>query len=131
MYPDRNSVEHVHASVLWSPDSHKLAINDYAGSDFTNNLVLSVNTNTPPFDLKNEVLRSLAGHEIPTSDHLYMSFIRWRSGSQLELIAWGHGEEAQGGFCQCFLVSLNGNVRQCKLHGGNSDPEKHCEKLKR
>src|SRR6266568_9468100 len=40
------------ATVLWSPDSHYVAINDYAGSDYTNNLVYSVDQTEPPIDLQ-------------------------------------------------------------------------------
>jgi hypothetical protein len=62
------------ATVLWSPDSHYVAINDYAGSDYTNNLVFSVDKNEPAIDLQKQLNRGLPEHgrEIPEADHLYM-----------------------------------------------------------
>jgi hypothetical protein len=38
------------ASVLWSPDSRRIVINDYAGTDYTNNLVVSIYRDAPPID---------------------------------------------------------------------------------
>jgi len=52
-----------------------VAINDYAGSDYTRNLVYSVDKNEPPIDLQKQLDRGLSEHgqELPEADHLYMS----------------------------------------------------------
>jgi len=119
------------ATVLWSPDSHYVAINDYAGSDYTNNLVYSVDQSEPPIDLRKQLDRSLPEHglEIPEADHLYMSAIKWLSHEQLEFLVWGHG--GGKGFCRCYLLSLTGSAGQCQLRVPKSNPEAYCEALKK
>jgi len=119
------------ATVLWSPDSHYVAINDYAGSDYTNNLVYSVGKNEPPIDLQKQLDRGLPEHgrEIPEADHLYMSVVRWRPGRQVEFLVWGHG--GGKGFCRCYLLSLTGKVGQCQLRIPKSNPEDYCERIKK
>src|SRR5216684_899985 len=111
------------ASVVWSPDSRWIAINDHAGSDYTNNLVLSVDQNAPPIDLKRQLLQSERFADIPESDHLYMSAIKWRSEKVLQFIVWGHGGGSAAGFCRSFSLSLDGKVQQLPLpRNGAPDP---------
>jgi hypothetical protein len=57
----------------------EIAINDYAGSDYTNNVVLSVDRSTPPIDLKKLLLQSKPKQDILESDHLYLSASEWKS----------------------------------------------------
>jgi hypothetical protein len=119
------------ATVLWSPDSHYVAINDYAESNQTNNLVYSVDKSEPPIDLQKQLDRGLPEHgrEIPEADHLYMSVIKWRDERRVEFLVWGHG--GGKGFCRCYLLSLTGNVGQCQLRIPKSNPEDYCESIKK
>jgi hypothetical protein len=118
-------------TVLWSPDSHYVAINDYAGSDHTNNLVYSVDKSEPPIDLQKQLDRGLPEHgrEIPEADHLYMSVIKWRDERRVEFLVWGHGRGK--GFCRCYLLSLTGKVGQCQLRIRKLNPEDYCETIKK
>ena len=43
------------AAVIWSPDSRHFALNDYAGSDFTETTILSVDETVPNVDVQKEV----------------------------------------------------------------------------
>ncbi len=119
------------ATVVWSPDSHRIAINDYAGSDFTNNLVYSVDPKEPPIDLQKLLDQGSPKHggESAEADHLYYSVINWRSANQVKLLAWGHG--GGKGFCGCYLLSLTGKVGQCQLRMRKSNPEDYCETIKK
>lgn len=122
------------ATVVWSPDSRRIAINDYAGSDYTNNLVYSIDHDGEPIDLQKQLDRTLARYkwkETPQADHFYMSVLRWTSRDNLKLIAWGHGGEPTRGFCRCFFLNLaDGTGRQCHLDT-TGDPEGYCEKIKK
>jgi hypothetical protein len=117
--------------VLWSPNSRRVAINDYAGSDYTNNVVVSVDKDVPPIDLKKLLSQLQPRLAILESDHLYLSAKKWKSDSEIELIAWGHDSARENGFCQCFLVSLKGSIQQCRLSFAGSDPEEYCDKIKK
>src|SRR5260370_25321593 len=103
------------ASVIWSPDSRWIAINDYAGSDYTNNVVVSIDRDAPPIDLKQRLLQSKPKQRILESDHLYLSASEWKSQSEIQLVAWGHDSGRKIAFCRCFLMSLGGSIRQCPL----------------
>ncbi len=119
------------ASVLWSPDSRWIAINDYAGSDYTNNLVVSVDRDTPPIDLKKRLLQSKPKQDVLGSDHLYLSARKWKSESEIELTVWGHDSERKKGFCRCFLMTLQGSIQQCRLPAEGADLEEYCDKIKK
>lgn len=119
------------ATVLWSPDSRWIIVNDYAGSDYTNNVIISIERNVPPIDLKKHLLQSKPKQDVLESDHLYLSAREWKSESDIELLAWGHDSGRKISFCKCFLMSLDGSVRQCRLPDAADDPEGYCDKLKK
>lgn len=117
------------ATVLWSPDSRWIAVDDYAGSDYTNNVLVSVDRGTPSIDLKERLLQSKPKQSILTSDHLYLSANEWKPEGEMELLAYGHDSERKISFCRCFLMSPEGKVEQCSVPGG-VDTEQHCVKIK-
>jgi hypothetical protein len=119
------------ASVIWSPDSRWIAINDYAGSDYTNNVVVSIDRDTPPIDLKQRLLQSKPKQRILESDHLYLSASEWKSQSEIQLVVWGHDSGRKIAFCRCFLMSLGGSIRQCHLPVTGDDPEGYCQNIKK
>jgi len=116
------------ATALWSPDSRWIAINDYAGSDYTNNMVVSIERGTQPIDLKKKLLQSEPKQNILKSDHLYLTASEWKSEGEIELLAYGHDSERRISFCRCFLTSLNGGTQQCSLPG-LKDSEDYCVNL--
>lgn len=119
------------ASVIWSPDSRWIAINDYAGSDYTNNVVVSIDQGTPSIDLKQRLLQAKPKQRILESDHLYLSASEWKSQSEIQLLAWGHDSGRKKAFCRCFVVSLGGSIRQQHVSVTGDDPEGYCENLKK
>jgi hypothetical protein len=115
------------ATVLWSPDSRWIVINDFAGSDYTNNLLVSVDQKGPPIDLKERLLRSEPKQSVLKSDHLYIAAIEWESESEIKLLAYGHDSGRSISFCRCFQMSLEGKAEQC--HVPNPEDEDYCVKL--
>lgn len=116
------------ATALWSPDSRWIAINDYAGSDYTNNMVVSIERGARSIDLKEKLLQSEPKQSILKSDHLYLTASEWKSESEIELLAYGHDSERRISFCRCFLISLKGGAQQCSLPGAK-DSEDYCVNL--
>ncbi len=116
------------ASVVWSPDSRWIAINDFAGSDYTNNLLVSIDRSVSPIDLKERLIRSEPKQSVLKSDHLYIAATKWESGQKIELLAYGHDSERRISFCRCFLMSLQGRVDQCHLANGK-DSEDYCVRI--
>ena len=123
------------ASAVWSPDSSMIAVNDYAGSDYTENRVLSADGERPPIDLKAELKEHLPPdklRELLGNDHVYLSVTKWLSRDDLQIMAWGHGEVSPGGFCRCYVLSLaSKDSRECPVPHKAGDPEESCEKLKK
>jgi|HubBroStandDraft_1064217.scaffolds.fasta_scaffold03660_11 hypothetical protein len=115
------------AAVLWSPDSRRVVINDFAGGDYTNNLPVSVDRRGSPIDLKERLLRSEPKQSVLKSDHLYIAAVEWESESEIKLLAYGHDSERKISFCRCFQMSLEGRVEQC--HVPNAEDEDYCVKL--
>ena len=116
------------ATVVWSPDGRWIAINDFAGSDYTNNLLVSIDRSLPSIDLKERLLRSEPKQSVLRSDHLYLAVSEWKSQNEMELLAYGHDSERRISFCRCFLMSLKGRVQQCQLPEAR-DSEDYCVKL--
>ena len=119
------------AGVTWSPDSRWIAISDFAGSDYTNNVVVSIDQGTPSIDLKQRLLESKPKGRILKSDHLYLSASEWKSENEIQIIAWGHDSGRKRAFCRCFLVSLGGSIRECYLPVTGDDPEGYCGNIKK
>lgn len=115
------------ASVVWSPDSRWIAIDDFAGSNITNNLLVSVDQSIPPIDVNERLLRAEPKQWVLKADHLYVAAIEWESESEIKLLAYGHDSGRRKSFCRCFRMSLKGTVEQC--HVPNADDEDYCVKL--
>jgi hypothetical protein len=116
------------ASVVWSPDSRWIAINDFAGSDYTNNLLVSVDRRAPSIDLQERLLHAEPQQSVLKSDHLYVAAVEWKAEGELELLAYGHDSQRRISFCRCFLISLKGRVQQCRLPNAR-DSEDYCVNL--
>ena len=115
------------ATVVWAPDSRHFALNDYAGSDFTNTHIIAVDESVPRIDIQMEILahvRRLAG-----GDHEYFGVVRWLDNRHVIVHHWGHGESQQRAFCECHIYTLNGSVEKCANQPRSSDPEERCQEL--
>jgi hypothetical protein len=101
------------ATMVWSPDSRWIAINDFAGSDYTNNVVFSIDPGTQPIDLKQRLLESTPKQRIFGSDHLYLSATEWKSVGEIQLLAWGHDSGTKRNFCRCLFFVIGEQVGYC------------------
>ncbi len=124
LYRYRRSV-----STLWSADSRKVIVNDYAGSDYTNNFVFFVDQGTPTIDLRKEITEhsGSAKKSIDGNDHVYMA-ASWLNKDRLRVLVWGHGEVDRKGFCLCYRYTLNGTAERCAKRVGGVDPEQQCDR---
>lgn len=114
------------ASVVWSPDSRWIAIDDFAGSNITNNLLVSVDQSIPSINVNERLLRAEPKQWILKADHLYVAVTEWESRSEIKLLAYGHDSEQRKSFCRCFRMSLEGKVETC--HVPNAEDEDYCVK---
>jgi|SRR5215469_9085988 len=117
------------ANALWSPGGQRIAVNDFAGSDYTNNVVISVRKNTASVDVKEHLLRIEPKDKSLQSDHLYLSITQWKSPDTVKVLAWGHDSTSRTAFCECFLVSLAGSASKCEIPTNKRHSEEYCDGL--
>jgi len=121
------------ASIVWSPDSRRFAINDYAGSDFTETSILSVDETVPKIDVQDEILRydrslrervTLVGW-----GHDYFGVVRWLDAQKTVVHHWGHNDEPPlGDFCVCYVYILGVSVQKCAHQPKGLDLEELCDR---
>jgi hypothetical protein len=119
------------ASVVWSPDSRHFAINDHAGSDYTETSIFSVNELDQKIDAQDAIFRfdkrmqnrvTLVGW-----GHDYFGVVRWLDAERVMVRHWGHNDEPPlGSFCDCYIVTLQGSVAKCAHQPKSDDPEGIC-----
>jgi hypothetical protein len=107
------------ASVVWSPDSHHFAIDDGAGSDYTETKILSVEEGLPEIDVQKEIEDK--AQNVPGGHHEYFYVAYWIDPRRVVVYHWGYGGEAPSAFCECYVYRLNGLARRCARQPRDSD----------
>jgi hypothetical protein len=104
--------------VVWAPDSCHFAINEYAGSDFTETSILSVDETIRKIDVQKEVLH----HDKQLRErvtavgrgHDYFAVMRWLDKHRAVVHHWGHNDVPPlRPFCECYIYDLNSSVESC------------------
>ena len=111
------------AAVLWAPDSKHFAVNDHAGSDFTNTYIIAIDQDAPRVDVQ-EQIRQLVD-DLGGGDHEYYGVSRWLDSRTVVVRHWGHGERRS--FCDCVIYVVNKSARKCTRHPAGRDPEESCD----
>jgi len=106
------------ASVVWSPDSRHFAIDDAAGSDYTETKILSVDETVPEIDVQQEIRDKM---DVPSGHHEYFYVAYWIDARRVVVYHWGYGGEDPNGFCECYVYRLNGRVYKCARQPKDSD----------
>jgi hypothetical protein len=115
------------ASVIWSPDSRHFALNDYAGSNYAEASIITVDETRPTIKLQDVILDKYGaatdwGHE-------YFGTVRWLDAQRVVIHDWGHKDEPPlGDSCVCYVYALGGSVRKCAHQPKGSDLEQLCWK---
>ncbi len=104
-----------HVSVLWSPDSKKLVVNDYTGSSSATSLIFFVDRSAT-LDLQKELLKSLgeSPDKISLTDnhHVYVVVSKWVDGQRVRLRVWGYGEVDPKGFSWQYVYTVGKSFRR-------------------
>lgn len=109
------------ASVVWSPDSRHFAIDDGAGSNYTETKILSVDDGVAEIDVQKEIRNK--ARNVPGGHHEYFYVAYWIDARRVVVYHWGYGEEDPGWFCNCYVYWLNGPVHKCVRQPKDSDSE--------
>lgn len=106
-------------SVVWSPDSRHFAIDDGAGSDYTETRILSVDESIPEIDVQKEI--DDKAKNLPGGHHEYFYVAYWIDPLRVVVYHWGYGGEDPNAFCECYVYRLNSLVRKCARQPKDSD----------
>jgi hypothetical protein len=113
------------ASVVWSPDSLHLAINDYAGSNVAETYIFSIDETVPKINVRDELVHK--GKVVPPGGHDYFGVARWLDGQRVVVHFWGHSDDSSArAICQCYIYTLGGPVVRCAHQPNGNDPEELC-----
>jgi hypothetical protein len=109
--------------VLWAPDSRRLALTDWGGSDFAEIVIAEIGE-TPvlrELDLS-DVRQKMAPEEI--SGHCYYEALQWKDPDRLQIRVFGHADEAPlHEFDYRFSVSLgSGAAKLLKKNNPSNQP---------
>jgi hypothetical protein len=112
--------------VIWSPDSRHFALNNHAGSDYTETTILSVDETSPKIDVQNAIEQR---SNLQDAGHEYFGVARWLDAHRVLTYHWGHADEAHYEYCECYILDLNGGVKRCAHQPTGADLEGRCAKM--
>ena len=122
------------ASAVWSPDSRHFAINDYAGSDYTETNIFSVEDASSKIDVQDAIFHSdkLMRERVALVGwgHDYFGVVRWLDEQRVVVHHWGHNDEPPlGSFCTCYIYTIGKAAKRCAQQPKGDDPETLCSNL--
>jgi hypothetical protein len=105
-----------HVSVLWSPNGQKLAVNDYAGSNFSKSLIFFVDQRGSAVDVRAKLFEFLkdagARRAVSGNDHVYVVVLGWRGNDAVKVRVRGYGNVDPKGFTQFYWYTLGGSLQR-------------------
>jgi hypothetical protein len=85
-------------SVNWSPDSSKIGITDFGGSDFANCVVLAASDGSSVDVSADMKRRPELRPYFENNDHVYCEIVRWMNVDTLLVRIHGYGDRNRKGF---------------------------------
>ena len=106
-----------HIELLWNPDSKYFVLNDYAGSDYSECKIISVDEKVPSIDVWNEIVRGSTSKEkrsLLENHHVYIAAREWIGSDTLKVKVWGYGEVNPSGFTRFYFYDKKLGVKRVK-----------------
>jgi hypothetical protein len=106
-----------HIELLWNPDSKHFALNDYAGSDYTECKIISVDEEIPSIDVWNEILKgstSKGQRSLLENHHVCVVAREWIDSYTLKVKVWGYGDVNPSGFIRFYTYNKKLGVKPVK-----------------
>jgi hypothetical protein len=94
-----------YVEVIWSPDGRFLLINDHAGSDSANCIVISIQEGGKKIDVSG-MLRGGADRRINDNHHVFIQGVEWLGNDKILVTAHGYGEVDPGGFALSYIYEI-------------------------
>ncbi len=106
-----------HIEILWNPDSKSFVLNDYAGSDYSECKIISVDEKAESIDVWDKIVKGIAPREQRTlleNHHVYIAAREWGSRDAIKVKVWGYGEVNRSGFTRFYTYDKKLGVRRVK-----------------
>jgi len=97
-----------HVTVFWSPDSKKICITDFEGSDSSRPYVFEIQHGTRVDIRERAATNSAELRRLLANHHAYVEGVGFLKGDRLLIRAHGYGDQPPEGFSRCYEVSLEG-----------------------
>ena len=117
-----------HVDIIWSPDSSRVAVNDYAGSANADCLIFSTSKAREIYSVETEMSIKCKDYQktIIGNHHYYITCQRWNStGTSIEVKAEGYGEKVPEGFELWYRYILGGEFTKINDPSGKSVSDLH------
>jgi len=103
--------------ILWNPDSKSFVLNDYAGSDYSECRIISVDEKVQSINVWDKIVKDATTKEKRTlleNHHVYITAKEWVSSQTLKVRVWGYGEVDHDGFTRYYLYEIDRGIRRYK-----------------
>jgi hypothetical protein len=101
--------------ILWNRDSKSFVLNDYAGSDYSECRIFSVDEKVQSINVWDQVLKDATTKErrsLLENHHVYIAAKEWISSKTLKVRVWGYGEVHDDGFTRYYLYEIGSGIRR-------------------
>jgi hypothetical protein len=106
-----------HIEILWNPDSRSFVLNDYAGSDYSECKIISVDEKVRPIDVWDKIVKGITINEqrsLLENHHVYIAAREWISPDTLKVRVWGYGNVNHSGFTRFYIYDKKLGVQRVK-----------------
>jgi hypothetical protein len=103
--------------ILWNPDSKSFVLNDYAGSDYSECRIISVDEKVQSINVWDKIVKKATTKEqrsLLENHHVYIAAKQWISSKTLKVKVWGYGEVDHDGFTRYYLYETGVGIRRYK-----------------
>lgn len=101
--------------ILWNPDSKSFVLNDYAGSDYSECRIISVDEKAESINVWDKIVKDATAKEkrsLIENHHVYIAAKEWIGSKTLKVKVWGYGEVDRDGFTRYYLYEMGRGIRR-------------------
>lgn len=99
--------------VVWSPDSKRVVVNDYWGSNVSRSVLFALNGSNQRVDIGEKLMKSdrprREKESIDTADHVYASVVKWLNDKAVIFKIYGYNGVDPDGFTLVYAYDVADN----------------------
>jgi hypothetical protein len=103
--------------ILWNPDSESFVLSDYAGSDYSECKIISVQDRVPSIDVWDRIVKGITLRQQRTllkNHHVCIETKEWISPDTPKVKIWRYGDVNPSGFTRFYTYDKKLGVRHVR-----------------